>query len=64
MNDTLMRAKVDRVLHEMDVRQLEERIAPVKCDKNPEAPECGIVAEYGVALYGVEPMYGVDPGGE
>jgi hypothetical protein len=55
MNDKVMREKVEQVLRELEVRALEERIAPVKCDKNPEAPECGIVAEYGVS-----PMYGVE----
>lgn len=58
-----MRDKVDQVLRDLEVQALEERIAPVKCDKNPEAPECGIVAEYGVALYGIQPDYGIDPGG-
>ncbi|MBN2360974.1 MAG: hypothetical protein JXR83_16075 [Deltaproteobacteria bacterium] len=43
-----MRQKVARVLVEIEVLELEQRLAPVKCDKNPEAPECVIVDLYGV----------------
>jgi len=48
MNDTAMRQKIEDVLAGMELKQLEDRIAPVKCDKNPEAPECQPVARYGV----------------
>ncbi len=58
MNDKAMRDKIAQVLGELGVEALEERIAPVKCEKNPEAPECQIMVRYGVA-----PMYGVDPEG-
>jgi len=61
MNESSMRSKIDEVLADMELRQLEDRIAPVKCEKNPDAPECMAQPEYGVALYGVEPMYGVEP---
>jgi len=56
-----MRKTVDRVLASMDAAELEQRIAPVKCDKNPEAPECQVVTEYGVVTdYGIPaPRYGV-----
>ena len=59
MDERRMREHVDQVLAGLEAEQLEERIAPVKCDKNPEAPECQMVS-----LYGIEPAYGVeDPGG-
>jgi hypothetical protein len=48
MNDREMRVKVETVLAALDARELEQRIAPVKCDKNPEAPECLVVDLYGV----------------
>lgn len=55
MNPDEMHAQVDRVVASMTVQALEERIAPVKCDKNPEAPECQVHSKYGV-----QPMYGVE----
>ncbi len=59
MDDRRMRRRIDEVLDALDVRELEERIAPVKCEKNPEAPECSVVPEYGVHT-----DYGIDtPGG-
>ncbi len=59
MDDRKMRSHVDQVLAGLEAEQLEERIAPVKCEKNPEAAEC-----MSVALYGIEPAYGIeDPGG-
>jgi len=54
MNEQKMRARIDEVLEGLELKQLEERIAPVKCEKNPEAPECQAVALYAVAEYGVE----------
>ncbi|MFH1811296.1 MAG: hypothetical protein ABIJ09_21330 [Pseudomonadota bacterium] len=63
MNDRSMRDRIDHVLATLEVQALEERIAPVKCDKNPEAAECQVQPMYGVTMYGIEPMYGVDPGG-
>lgn len=57
MNDQKMRARIDNVLAELDATELEQRIAPVKCEKNPEAPECQMHT-----LYGIEPAYGIDPG--
>jgi hypothetical protein len=50
MNKKLMLDKIDEVLTGLEVEQLEQRIAPVKCEKNPDAPECQ-----------AQPMYGVDP---
>ena len=54
MNDREMRAKVETVLAALDARELEQRIAPVKCDKNPEAPECQAVALYSVECTGTD----------
>ncbi|MFH1811294.1 MAG: hypothetical protein ABIJ09_21320 [Pseudomonadota bacterium] len=48
MTEREMRTKIDSVLRDLEVQELEERIAPVKCDKNPDAPECAPVARYGV----------------
>ena len=62
MNDQKMRLHVDQVLATLDAAELEQRIAPVKCEKNPEAPECQAVVRYGATLYGIQPEYGVDPG--
>ncbi|MBN2358285.1 MAG: hypothetical protein JXR83_02450 [Deltaproteobacteria bacterium] len=61
MDDKEMRSAVERVLAGMDAAELEQRIAPVKCDKNPEAPECQVYPEYGIHTdYGVDtPLYGV-----
>ena len=61
MDDKKMRQTVDQVLAGMDAAELEQRIAPVKCDKNPEAPECQVFPEYGVNTdYGIPaPRYGV-----
>jgi len=56
MDDRSMRSKIDDVLAGMELRQLEDRIAPVKCEKNPEAPECQVADLYGVDV----PMYGVE----
>ncbi|MBN2358284.1 MAG: hypothetical protein JXR83_02445 [Deltaproteobacteria bacterium] len=53
MDDQKMRTAVERVLAEMDAAELEQRIAPVKCDKNPEAPECQPQTLYGVDRYGI-----------
>jgi len=52
MNDQAMRDKVAAVLSALEARELEQRIAPVKCDKNPEAPECQAVALYSVECTG------------
>jgi hypothetical protein len=61
MNDRNMRERIDEVLARMDAAEVEQRIAPVKCEKNPEAPECQAEPLYGIyPEYGVEPMYGVD----
>ncbi|MBN2358282.1 MAG: hypothetical protein JXR83_02435 [Deltaproteobacteria bacterium] len=57
MNEKSMQDRIDQVLAGLDAEQLEQRIAPVKCEKNPDAPEC-----QPVAMYGVEPpvvRYGV-----
>ena len=62
MNDQNMRLRIDQVLASLDAAELEQRIAPVKCEKNPAAPECQMQTLYGVALYGIQPEYGVDPG--
>jgi len=51
MNKKMMQDKIDEVLAGLKVKELEQRIAPVKCEKTPDAPECQ-----------VQPMYGVDPG--
>ena len=48
MNKKLMLDKIDQVLAGLKVKELEQRIAPVKCEKHPDAPECQVVAMYGV----------------
>ena len=53
MNTKAMHDKIDEVLAGMDAQALEDRIAPVKCEKNPEAPECQMVTFYGVTDYGI-----------
>ena len=57
MNDSSMRAKIDEVLAGLDAEALEDRIAPVKCEKNPSAPECQVDT-----LYGIAPEYCIDCG--
>jgi len=54
MNKKLMLDKIDQVLAGLKVKELEQRIAPVKCDKNPEAPECQAVALYSVECTGTD----------
>ena len=54
MNEKLMKAKIDQVLSNMKVETLEERIAPVKCDKTPDHPDCQVVALYMAPEYGVD----------
>lgn len=54
-----MQTKIDRVLDDMDVTALEERIAPVDCTKKPEHADCQPVALYGVPY---EPDNGGDDG--
>ena len=51
-----VRTRVQRVLASLTAEDLEERVAPVKCEKHPDSPECGTV-DYGVPPYGV-PEYG------
>jgi hypothetical protein len=53
VDDKLMRQTVDQVLADLDAAELEQRIAPVKCEKNPEAPECQMHTLYGVTDYGI-----------
>jgi hypothetical protein len=57
MNDAVMRDRIDAVLLNLEVRSLEDRIAPVKCEKNPDAPECQVDT-----LYGIAPEYCIDCG--
>jgi hypothetical protein len=62
MNDKQMRDKIEAVLSRMEVQALEERIAPVKCDKQPDHPDCQAVALYMAPEYGIDdpaPRYGV-----
>lgn len=40
MNATEMKQRVEDILDSMDAAALEERIAPVKCSKNPDHPDC------------------------
>ena len=42
--------RVEEVLAEMTVEELEEKIAPVDCNKKPNHPDC-----QAVLLYGVQP---------
>jgi hypothetical protein len=45
-----VRDRVRRAIAALDVEDLEERVAPVKCNKHPESPECGDY--YGIPPYG------------
>jgi len=53
MNTVKMHDKIEEVLAGMKAEALEDRIAPVKCEKNPDAPECQVVTFYGVTDYGI-----------
>jgi len=57
----LVRERLDRFLHALALEDLEERVAPVKCNKHPDSPEC--MDYYGVPAYGVPPE-GAESGGE
>jgi hypothetical protein len=50
MDSTALRARLREILRSLDPEDLEERVAPVKCQKHPDSPECDVV-EYGVPLY-------------
>ena len=51
----LVRDRVRRLIEALESEDLEERVAPVKCSKHPDAPEC--IPPYGLD-YGV-PAYAV-----
>jgi hypothetical protein len=53
-----VRERVRRVLAALRPEDLEERIAPVKCNKHPDSIECA--TDYGVPRYAV-PEYGTPP---
>jgi hypothetical protein len=47
---SLVRERLARLLRSMELEDLEERVAPVKCAKHPDNPACD-TADYGVPLY-------------
>jgi hypothetical protein len=49
--------RVRQLIAALRPEDLEERIAPVKCSKHPDSPECGST-DYGAPLYEA-PAYGV-----
>jgi len=51
-----VRSRMRALLANLRPEDLEERVAPVKCEKHPDSPECGM--DYGVPLYDA-PAYGV-----
>ena len=53
-----IRERLARVLRALELEDLEERVAPVKCAKHPDNPSC--MEDYGVPVY-AEPAYGVPP---
>jgi hypothetical protein len=55
MAQDTVRERVRRALAALQAEDLEERVAPVKCNKHPDAPEC--TEDYGVVRYAV-PEYG------
>jgi hypothetical protein len=65
MTNETIRKRVERVLEALRGEDLEERVAPVKCNKHPEHPDC--MSDYGVIWYGgpeygtPDPDYGVPP---
>jgi len=62
IRDGSMRERVLRLIAALRPEDLEERVAPVKCSKHPESPECDST-DYGVPPYGAPeygaPAYGV-----
>jgi len=52
-----VRERLRRALAMLEIEDLEERVAPVKCAKHPDSPEC--TYDYGAPRYAV-PDYGVD----
>jgi hypothetical protein len=52
-----VRERVRRVLETLEAEELEERVAPVKCSKHPDSPEC--TYDYGAPRYAV-PDYGAE----
>ena len=55
MKVTEIEQRVEEVLAQMSVEELELKIAPVDCNKKPTHPDCQVYPEYGVPV----PMYGV-----
>lgn len=47
MNENQMKARIEEVLAQMEATALEERIAPVDCQKKPDHPDCQPVIRYG-----------------
>jgi hypothetical protein len=64
-NGDRVRERMARLLRSLRAEDLEERIAPVKCAKHPDHPDC-YADDYGVPLYLApsppgEPGAGPDP---
>jgi len=62
MDAARFRSRVDRFLQGLRAEDLEERIAPVKCDKHPDSPDCG-GEDYAVPMYGDPTPEGGEGGG-
>jgi len=45
-----VRERLARLLRSMELEDLEERVAPVKCAKHPNHPDCDM-SDYGVPIY-------------
>jgi hypothetical protein len=59
----MIRDRMARLLRSLELEDLEERVAPVKCAKHPDNPSC--MEDNGAPVYG-EPAYGAPtptPGG-
>ena len=54
MNEQELRNRIDDFIEELRVEELEEKIAPVDCNKKPQHPDCQPTTKYG----GPMPEYG------
>jgi hypothetical protein len=55
VRDGSMRERVLGLIAALRPEDLEERLAPIKCSKHPDSPECA--SDYGIPPYGA-PEYG------
>lgn len=47
MDTKKMQADAERIIRELSVEELEEKVAPVDCAKKPDHPQCQAVPLYG-----------------